>query len=91
MHKWIKEWAENATENTFHPLDFCEMIEHEGLGPLAPIAHEAILAYYPARGFEARLHEAASRFLPWMKQISFPGIEPKGSSSWGAYRSGTIL
>jgi hypothetical protein len=83
VHGWIHEWAGMSTEPSFHPLDFCELLAHEGLGPPAPISHESILAYFPARGFEKRLHEAANRFSSWMKEVPFEGVNPEGSSGWG--------
>ena len=83
VHAWIHDWASLNPQDAFHPLDFCELLEEEGLGPPAPISHEAILGYYPSLGMTERLHASANRFSTWMKELDFPGLNPQGSSGWG--------
>ncbi len=83
VHAWIHEWAAVTTEDAFHPIDFCEMLEDVGLGPPAPISHEAILGFYPSLGLVDRLQSAANKFMPWMKSLDFPGVNPQGSTNWG--------
>lgn len=51
VYMWIEDWIQSEEEANFIFLDFLNLLREEGLGPVAPVAHGGILAYYSARGF----------------------------------------
>lgn len=64
IHEYVEEWKSHRDFNGDHLFaDFQALLESEGLGPPAPISHEAILAYGPAKHFEAHLSEMLRRTI----------------------------
>ena len=59
---WIKEWISlQEKESEFIFNDFSRLIENEGMGPPAPISHEAILCYYSARNLKEQISNLIRR------------------------------
>ena len=56
IHLWIREWIQSEEEKPeFIFQDFLNLLREEGLGPIAPVSHDAILSYFPARGFKEQV------------------------------------
>lgn len=54
IHIWISDWlnnTENKTSDLFIFKSFQNLLENEGMGPAAPISHEAILYFLHSRNF----------------------------------------
>lgn len=56
VYVWIEEWIQlEGKQVDFIFLDFLNLLQEEGLGPVAPVSHEGILSYYSARGFKTQV------------------------------------
>ena len=56
LYIWMQEWIQEQKGDVdfiFH--DFLNLLREEGLGPLAPVSHDAILSYFSARGFKEQV------------------------------------
>lgn len=95
IHAWIGEWR-NHTQFEDDPLfaDFQRLLEHEGMGPPAPVSYEAALAFRFARSFETTLSELVRRAFhhPWNASLGSLPIKPHlpwhhglpgGQDPWG--------
>lgn len=72
VHAWITDWQQHKEYEPDHLfVDFQHLLKSEGLGPPAPVSHEAILAYQPARSFEPALSSLIIRVsgYPWEKLL----------------------
>lgn len=95
IYRWIKDWKdqrEYAPDYMFD--DFCQLLEAEGMGPPAPISHQAILSYLPAQNFEFNLGHLINRvskyawgnILPeeaYKLHMSETRGRPWGDDRWG--------
>lgn len=95
VHGWISEWLDHKDCES-DPLfeDFQTLLVSEGMGPPAPVSHEAILAYKPARSLEPCLLSLIQRAVHHDWKHQFPLIAtdpqlpwhralPKGQDPWG--------
>lgn len=95
VHAWISEWL-NHKDCEPDPLfeDFQALLVSEGMGPPAPISHESILAYKPARSLERSLLSLIQRAVHHDWRHQFPLIAtnpqlpwhrdlPEGQDPWG--------
>lgn len=58
VYVWIQEWIDSQDdEPDFIFKDFLLLIKNEGMGSPAPISNEAILSYYPSRGFKQQISD----------------------------------
>lgn len=84
VHKIVEQLVENNGEADKHShlTDFLDLLIHEGLGPPAPIAHQA-LRYYPiARDLPMQLESVLSplQHQDWLVSDRYL---PKFKSHWG--------
>ena len=85
--------AENQGDSVFQ--SFMKLLEHEGMGPQAPISHESILSYFAARDFKknieqliklANAREYWQKFIPDESLALSPNRNPRGGifgEGWG--------
>ncbi len=83
VHQWITDWIAHK-EYSPSPIfaDFQALLENEGMGPPAPVSHEAILAYKPAQTFEPGLVSLVQRAVHHRWKDSFPLAAPDPKLPW---------
>lgn len=95
VHAWISEWLAHKDCEP-DPLfeDFQALLVSEGMGPPAPVSHESILAYKPARTLEPSLLSLIQRAVHhgWKQQFPLIATAPElpwhrglpgGKDPWG--------
>jgi len=78
IYGWIETWlGSNSNETNFLLHDFLGLLKEEGLGPPAPISHEAILSYYLTRNFRNQVSSLIRRseYKDWTS--IHPEINPR--------------
>lgn len=74
VHKTIEEWIDTnkTSDNTIFSM-FQKLLEHQGLGPAAPVSHEAILSYLPAQSLVPTLKALMQRAITkdWLQKGSW--------------------
>lgn len=97
VHAWITEWQDHKDYEADHLFpDFQRLLESEGMGPPAPISHEAILAYKPTQTLEPALSALIQRMMhhPWKDLFLSNPISPMlpwhrslwaGQEPWGRF------
>ncbi len=88
IDKWIKKDENINNPGTFILQNFLRLIEHEGMGPKAPVSHESILYYLHARNFlkETRqlVKNVYNKNLEFFKElIGADEIKYKHRDDWG--------
>ncbi len=96
VYRCASEWLEDQTSKPSIVRHFLGLLQSEGLGPPAPISHEAILSYLPAKTVEPQLvplvQEVARRDWTWFyERMAWPGQKreplvrfgPKDGPWWG--------
>lgn len=72
IHRWMSNWKGMKSDNSFVLHDFVSLLESEGLGPPAPISHEAILSYYSSVNLKSNLRSLIGRVKhkDWEKNMA---------------------
>ncbi len=85
VHAFLARWS--AAQPAPPPLvaDFLALLEHEGLGPDAPIAEEALRSYYPARPLKDRLMQATRLLAKRDWSFVYDRLTDAGSSLTAPY------
>jgi len=83
VHEWISEWLAHRDYDP-DPLfeDFQTLLESEGMGPAAPVSHESILAYKPAKPLEPSLISLIQRAVHHGWKERFPLVCPDPKLPW---------
>jgi hypothetical protein len=82
VYQCVSAWLEDQTDKPSLVRHFLGLLQSEGLSPPAPISHEAILSYLPAKTVEPRLErliqEVAQRDWGWFyDRMAWPAQERK--------------
>lgn len=98
IYNWIDTWVKDAQkpvgiEFLFMLESFNHLLKKEGMGPPATISHEAIVSYFPARGFKNKIKDLlgrADKMIAWENlipeehyQLKIPGKKGKNGEEWG--------
>ena len=78
IYRVAATWRDGGNQDAELVEDFLGLLADEGLGPPAPISHEAILSYLPAKTLEASLlavvREVAKADWSWLyDRLGWPG------------------
>lgn len=97
VHEWITEWKEHRDYTPEHLFtDFQHLLKAEGMGPPAPVSHESILAFKPAKSFEPSLSALVQRIYHhnWGETLKVTNLKPHipshrnhyyGQDPWGRF------
>lgn len=60
IYKLIETFKNKYSEDLFMLDSFLKLLEHEGLGPIAPISHESILYYFKSQDFIPKIKKMSN-------------------------------